>query len=59
MKRKIKIEKSRKKQDRVLIMDANRTIERIFADFSKKYGSIEYDSAVTIRSWMDSRSKVA
>lgn len=53
----IMIEQSREKRDRALIIDANRTIERVFAESSKKYGSIEYDSAATIRSWRDSRSK--
>ena len=54
----IMIEQSKEKRDRALIIDANRTIEKLFAESSKKYGSIEYDSAATIRSWRDSRSKV-
>ncbi len=59
MRRKTKIEQPKEKRDRALIINANRTIEKLFAESSKKYGSIEYDSAVTIRSWRDSRSKVA
>jgi len=54
----IMIEKSKEKRDRALILDANTTIEKLFAETSKKYGPIEYDSAVTIRAWRDSRSKV-
>lgn len=54
----IMIEQSKEKRDRALIVDANKTIERLFAESSKKYGSTEYDSAVTIRAWRDSRSKV-
>ena len=54
----IMIEQFKEKKDRALIIDANKTIERLFAESSKKYGSIEYDSAVTIRAWRDSRSKV-
>lgn len=54
----IMIEQSKKKKDKALIVAANASIERIFAESSKKHGKIEYDSAATIRSWRDSRSKV-
>jgi len=54
----IMIEQSKEKRDRALIVAANETIEKLFAESSKKYGAIEYDSTVTIRSWRDSRSKV-
>ena len=57
MRRKIKIEKPKEKSDRALIIDGNRTIEKIFAESSKKYGYIEYDSAATIRSSRYSRSE--
>ena len=54
----IMIEQSKEKRDRALMIAANETIERLFAESSKRYRSIEYDSAVTIRAWRDSRSKV-
>ena len=52
------LEQSKEKRDRALVVAANETIERLFAESSKKYGPTEYDSAGTIRAWRDSRSKV-
>ncbi len=52
------IEQSKEIKDKALIVAANASIERIFAESSKKYGKIEYDSAATIRSWREIRSKV-
>lgn len=54
----IMIEQSKEKKDKALIIAANASIERIFAESSKKHGKIEYDSVDTIRSWREIRSKV-
>jgi predicted transcriptional regulator len=53
----IMVEQSKEKKDKALILEANEAIESVFAQSNKKYGTIEYDSAVTIRRWRDLRSK--
>jgi len=51
----ISLEKVAHGRDRARIIEANRKVDGLYEDIRKRYGTVKYDSALTVRSWRDLR----
>lgn len=51
----VALEMAQRGKNRVQITEASRTVDELFEDIRRRYGSVKYDSALTIRLWRDAR----
>src|SRR5438093_9891042 len=52
----VQAELAHEKKNGARILEASRNIDQLYGEVKRMYGTVEYDSAKTVRSWRGARS---